>query len=406
MGVLVGKKIVGESRAKVVYCPSTLAALRMVKSRGGTGVLLRTAGSTRWVRISIGETDFYPGAVTSDVEQYIAFRDYCHEIGIGARSIQAMSFYMLRAGLAGYFDVDDGEGIPFSMFPSGARMHAIPGIYRDVYQSDITAAYLWGIGTFTPARSFRHLTGYTPPEFVANNPGSWALCVYSYPHRVKFGALPYIGKQGTTLFPTERKKRTREVLLSSFDIRAGLAVGAEIRVSQAWIAEPISVTNPFSAFMHQLWNLREESAFPSVAKQAGNTLWGNFVANGQICHATFLPGKRPRITAMPYRPQLCPPVGYGVLGKLRSRLYIEGVNSGTVHAHTDGAISAHNPVADIRGCGNWRLASRFAEVEILTASWYRTVTTEGEIRYKLAGRPDTGERAARAFARFREREIG
>lgn len=367
--------------------------------------MLRTAGSTRWVKISIGETDYYPGAVTGEVDQYIAFRDYCHEIGIGARSIQAMSFYLLRAGLAGYFDVDDGTGIPWGMFPSGARMHAFPGVYRNVYQSDITAAYLWGIGTYTPARSFRHLTGYTPPEYVADHPGSWGLGIYSYPRRVRFGPLPYIGKQGTTLFPTERKKRTNEVLLSSFDIRAGLAMGADIRLSQSWIADPLPVSNPFSSFMHEIWGLRESSAFPAVAKQAGNTLWGNFVANGQICHATFVPGKPPRVIPMPYRPQLCPPIGYGVLARLRSRLFMEGINSGTFHAHTDGAISTLRPPTDIRGCGNWRLSGHFLEVEILTPSWYRTVSSEGEIRYKLAGRTDVGERARRAFARFREREL-
>lgn len=395
-------KLTGEVRPRIVYSRSALPCLRLARKQGGEALLLRTAGSTRWVKFTIGGVDYYPSCATDNAAQVIAFRDHCYDRGISARSIQAMAFYLMRSTLAGYFDVHTGTGIPFHLFPSGPRTHAIPGLYRDVYQADITAAYLWGIGRFTPAKAWRECKA-TATE-VASVPGSWALCRYVYPRRVRMGAMPYLSHSGTTIFPEERKRWTGDVLLSSEDIRCGIASGSLIRIRKAWMAIPTAF-EPFAAFLWEIWRMRESGEFPALAKQAGNTLWGSFVASGNLAGATFRPDGSHRIHEIPPRDSLCRPIGFGVLAKLRARLFMELIGTETIHAHTDGAISTRCIVSDIRAPGNIRMVSRFAEAEILTPSWYRTVSEDGTTAYKLAGRPEKGERAAKSFRNFREKML-
>lgn len=311
-----------------------------------------------------------------------------------------MSFDVMRNTLGGYFDCADGSEIPFFMLPTGARMHAKPGVYRGVYQSDITAAYLWGIGRFTPAKSF--VSRPIRAKDLVRYPGSFALAQFrnNLPRRT-FGPLPYISSGGTTVFPTG-KDWSSLTLLSERDIYCGLCMGTEFRLRKAWIAEP-GIFQPFSPFMWEVWRMRESSAFPDVAKQVGNTLWGSFVASGKLNKAVFTPGKTNLVTPIPPRAQLCAPIGYSVLGELRSRLYMEGISSGTVHAHTDGVIGPRPLGSDNREPGEWRTTEHLQEVEVLTPSWYRTVDDMGEIHYKIAGRPETGDQAAAIFSKFRER---
>lgn len=395
-------EIVGEDGG-ILYCDHTSHPLKMVRKMGGYGVMVYTSGSTRWTRFHIAGTDVFPGTVCRDVGQLIAFRDYCLDLGIHASSIPSMASCIMRNTLPGAFNVAEGWEIPFDYFPNGARIHAVPGYYKNMIQSDITAAYLWGLGTFTPARDF-HYTRKCSAQTVADNPGSFAVVEFYSDREHLWGAMPQLSEEGTTFFPARFSLRSRVcATLSSFDIECGIAAGYEMKVRRAWVANP-TVATPFSAFMWEMWKQRESSEFPAVAKQAGNTLWGSFCANPITALVKFRPGSRPRIQRMPPRDALCLPIGYSIAAKLRSRLYTDTLGRGAVQAHTDGIISYWGRVDNERKPGAWRIAETFDEIEVLTGSWYRT-RTNGRDTYKLAGRPECGERAAKMFARQRERVI-
>lgn len=393
----------GEPGARVIYCTSALPALKLARKMGGRAIISRTAGSTRWVAFEIGEAKYYPGVYTSDVSQIIAWRDYCHDNGIAARSVQAMAFYLMRSTLAGWFEVSKGWEIPFFLFPTGARMQAVPGLYRNVIQSDIRSAYLWGIGRFTPGGSFRKVKA--SPESIVDEPGAWALVRYRNPSRDSWGAIPEMSESGSTIFPTNTPHWSSAILLSSYDIACGIASGARFRVQSSWVPNR-GVSEPFREFMIEICRQRKTSPFPEVAKQAGNTLWGNFCASSKQAVVIFGKGGRHKIHTIPRRKPLCLPIGYSIIGLLRSRLYLEGIGSTTIHAHTDGVIS---PYAVPEGNGNpgeWRESGTFAEVEVISPSWYRTVGHDGEVTYKTAGRNERGERAAKLFAHHRDRLYG
>ena len=396
--------ISGESKPQIVYCNSSLPALRIAREKGGSGVLSKSPSSSTWLRFQVGNTNYYPGTL-GDAKQLIAFRDYCHDLGIAARSIPAMAFYVMRWTLGGAFTVDTGDEIPWELFPTGARMHAQEGVYQNVYQSDIRAAYLWGIRRLSPVREFRP-SNYAEHRDVSSlfsdNPGGFFLVSIRLPQQSKWGICPMLSDEGATIYPSIHNHWTDRYLLQGADLSLAMAVGARVKIHRGWI--PVSrVTEPFRAFAILAYDLRS-SDFPDVAKQVGNTLWGSFVASGDLSKVTFSPGgRRHKIEPLPDRKKLCPPIGYSVVSALRSRLAIEGLGSATVHAHTDGVISPFS-IETENEMGGWR-TEKYSEVEILSPSWYKTVSLDGEIVYRTAGRKGADGRISRIFAQQRERML-
>jgi hypothetical protein len=345
-----------------------------------------------------------PGITTDDIEEIIGWRDYCYEIGISARSIQSMAFYLMRQSLAGYFKVSRGRELPWHRFPTGARMQARSGIYENVIQSDIRAAYLWGIGRLTPASVFSQSGRRLHPETIAETPGAFALVKYRYPFTASWGSVPDFSDNGTTIFPEIKSDWGDPILLSSSDIYCGLAAGARFRILKSWLPA-YAPTEPFSSFMHEVYKLREK--FPNIAKQAGNTLWGSFCASSELSLVRFNAGTgHHKATKIPARTMLAAPIGYTVISALRSRLFMEGIGGTTIHAHTDGIISPRPvPFLDPNTIGGWRIAGRYRLVEILSPSWYRLIGENGEESYRMAGRADSGRTAARIFAHNRDKVL-
>lgn len=401
--------ISGESGARILYCQSASPALRFVRKFGGTATVSRTRGSTRWVRFESGGVTIYPGSYCSDSEEVIAWRDYCHAIGIPSASVAAMAQRLMRTTIAGYFDIHDGDGIPWRLFPPGPRMHALPGLYRDVAQADIRAAYLWSIGELSPPVYYEQV-GHRQrvrPSTLISYPGSWAEVSYRLNHHFRFGPIAHIREDGTTSFPRIEGQWSAPVLVSSFDLENILRHqdrAADIRIRRAWIATK-TVPRPFYAFMCLITELRKQ--FPSMAKQAGNTLWGTFGASTDLSEVTFSPmSHRHTVRNLPPRPPLSIPVAALTLARLRARTIEVSRWTHTVHIHTDGYMTISSDVYPQSPDGNpgeWRLANKFREVEILSPSWYRYIGEDGVEGFKLAGRPETGERARRIFSHYRDR---
>jgi hypothetical protein len=215
-----------------------------------------------------------------------------------------------------------------------------------------------------------------------------------------------MGEEGTTVFPTLRGQWSNPVILSGYDLAVAMACNIQVRVLRGWVADCVST--PFSAFMHLAFSLRA-SDFPGIAKQAGNTLYGTFGASSNLAMVTFAPGKRGKIRNLPPREALSLPISCSVLSRMRSRLYLEAVGNATIHAHTDGIMVPHANapyhLLSGEGLGKWRIANRFSKVEILTPSWYRTISDYGE-SFKMAGHVDIDhERARRLFGHYRERML-
>ena len=396
--------IEGESSPKLIYCSTAIPALRLAKEQGGKALIIRTRGSTRWVRFQVGETEIIPGVACAEIEQLIAFRDYCKSVGVQAASLQAMGFNLMRYSLAGYFDVDQGGEIPFRLFPPGARVHAQKGIWSNVTQVDLTAAYLWGIGNFSPAQSFSE---YRRIRHTEIQPGSWALIRTRGGGDETHGHIPEISG-GVTVFPTKRNEWSPRILVSSYDLLCA-DKNTEVRIEKVWI--PSTITRPFSPFMHLIGELRE-THFRGVAKQAGNTLWGSFSSQGKSAIIEFTPGGKNKVYPLPSRDPLCLPIGSSVLAMVRSRLYTDGMNNLTFpsvvfHAHTDGFITKTRALKENllgNGIGEWRKIADYEKVEILGGNWYST-SRAGHTRYKLAGRNSTGPAAERLFRHHRERVL-
>jgi hypothetical protein len=406
IGIMRSKGISQEHGANILYCDSPKPALRYVRKYGGSAIISRTRGSTRWIRFDSNGKTIYPGTFCDDLDELIGFRDYCHEIGIPASGIPAMGLRLMRYTLPGYFDIHSGEEIPWEMFPPGARMHCRPGLYKWVAQADITAAYLWSIGQQSPASHFEYLGSSNAGRWRAmrDYPGSWALVRYRYRKEPHFGIIAHLREDGTTGFPNS-KGWHGPVLVSSYDLD-NLAHDADIEIRKSWIATE-TVGQPFRAFMYLIMDLRKK--FPSVAKQAGNSLWGTFGASTDLAHIEYRadsPHKH-RIRNLPPRPAISIPVAALTLSRLRAEMAGVARSPSTIHIHTDGFMTTSLdkfPKNMVGNPGEWRLANYFEEVEILTPSWYRTIDETGEESYKLAGRPSTGTRAKQIFRHNRDKE--
>lgn len=396
--------ITAEAGAQLYYCGGISPALAMARATGGKALILRTRSSTRWLRFQVADDiEILPGIERASFEQLVAWRDYCYSVGVEAGSIQRMAFNLFRYTLPGYFDADIGDKIPFNHFPPGPRLHSKPGVWLNVRQYDITAAYLWGIGRNSPAKSYAEIgriSLHSLPE------DSWALVKYRLPGTMTHGPLPMLSN-GSTIFPTMGRQWSEYVVLHSRDILCGMGAGAEFRIRKAWVPGKMA-PSPFSGFMHLIAELRSRT-FGAIAKQAGNTLWGSFASNANTALVTFTLGGRHSVRPMPPREPLCVPIGYSVLASLRSRLYMDAIDQVlTFQAHTDGFITRSRidpPVKEEAVIGGWRRVADFRSVEILGPTWYKQVHLDGKVTYKLAGRSDSESRAETIFAHHRERLI-
>src|SRR5690349_11754984 len=89
-----------EKGANLLYAVSPLPALRLLRVAGGQATAIRTQGHYRWTSFQWGGGKIIPTGDV-DLEGVVHWRDYCHERGISARSLQGMGFYLLRTTLAG-----------------------------------------------------------------------------------------------------------------------------------------------------------------------------------------------------------------------------------------------------------------------------------------------------------------
>src|ERR1051326_3749700 len=373
---------IDKTTARILYCQSPQSALKFARKHGGTALILRSRSSTKWLKFDICGKTIFPG-VMPDIEQLVTFRDYIHSIGITADSPQAIAFKLLRYTLPGYCDIADGFEIPFERFPPGARLYAKPGIYRYIRQYDITAAYLWGIGTLPTPKGYVTVYRSRLRDLTADD-CSFAAVAYKVPRGLHHGPLPDLSSANTTFYPTV-SEWSRPIVLSCFDIKLGLVMGVDFRIYRAWL--PIGYAHPFDGFMLLIEQIRSKN-FAPLAKQVGNPLWGSFGSSDRTAIVTFHPesNKYP-VHPLPPRPAKSKPVSASVTARLRARLY-EDIGTTTIQANTDGIMRPASAPLKIGngGIGEWRLANEFIEIEILEPSWYRYIRPNGAERYIAAGR--------------------
>ena len=378
----------------ICFADSPQPVLRLARRYGGTATMIRGRGSTRWLRFDVGKTTFIPGVANPQLSEVLALEEFAAKRGVQMSSFPRIAFNLFRATLPGYMEIAVGATMPRDQFPPGARLHARPGVYVDAVSLDLRAAYLWGIGTLRIPAVYS--TDRARLSEIVDCPGAFALVRVKLKREVPYGPVPCFSDAGTTAFPTRRERYTAPVLLSSEDLRLAVMMG-DVRVEKAWTGNRF--VSPFTSFYHLATELREECG--DVGKQVANTLWGVFSTGSAISMVTFRPeDKRYKIRRLPPREPLCFPVAASVLARVRSKVYAEAVGENTVHVHTDGIIATGNVAHISLGSdpGDWRMVGRYPEVEILAPGWYRYVNSEGEERYKVAGRaPGNSEATRRAF---------
>lgn len=388
VGVLKSNGLIdGEDGAKILYCENVVYALRMARKHGGHGIAIRSPEKYRWLRIETCGFTIYPIGQALDLNEAVAFRTYCYERGISARSIQGMGFYLLRQSLPGETRLEEGHTLPTRMFPSGAFTLAVPGVHDNLYQSDIRGAYLHALGKIHHPLSYSEVRRIALSDLAQYDAG-FALVSF----RSRHPYTPKLGSKGATVF--EVSPQWSNVLLSTYDLRIALAMGTDLRLLRAWV--PNGGRRVFSAFLDEMTEARSpDSPMRNIAKLASNSVWGSFVAGSTVKRIDFIPGGVTKTTAMPPRPKLCPPLAFSIIASLRERIIIEGIGTGTVQAHTDGVLS-DRPINTGDSIGDWRVAGEVEQACIVRPACY-SVTTNGETTYKVSGHSGVSERLRQMF---------
>lgn len=365
-----------ERGAKVIYTGSAVHALRAVRKHGGYAFAIKGYGKTRWLSFHYAGLTVYPCSSFLSLQEVSAFRDYCHAFGIKARSLQSMGFYLLRQSLAGSLEIDEGADIPFRRFPAGAFVYSREGIYDNVYQSDIRAAYTSALGSIHPARSFSEVRRISQEE-ISDHLGAFALVNFRISSsRLPFSIVPSLDERGGTTFGAKGWRRT---VLSANDLRLATSVGVRVTVERAWLPS-VTTFRPFSAFLQIVRDARSTCGRP--AKIATNSVWGVFSAGSRIRRYEFRNGQT-RHMDLPARSKICPPLAHSVVSSLRERIVMEGFGRGCLHAHTDGIIATH-PIETGDDIGDWRLSGKYDQACIVRSNCYSLTTGEKTI-YRISG---------------------
>lgn len=378
-----------EKDAQILYSTSALPALRYARFSGGYGTAIRTAGHYRWVSFDVGNRKIYPTG-DIDLEGIVYWRDYCYDKGISARTLQGMGFYLLRSTLAGSMSISEGEEMRLWDFPTSAHLYAREGVYENLYQSDIRAAYLSALVAMNPARHYVRVPRMTLREVQSHGDGVFVRCSYRVSSKLDAARFAALASNGSVA-----RRWGREKLLSANDIRLITALGWDVRISEAWIPGE-SYPRPFAEFGRIVSEIRNDPIMGRTAKLASNTVWGSFSAGSNLVHVTFPGnGRQPKTSVLPPRSKLCQPLAFSVIAHLRERVMIEGMGDETVQAHTDGIISPY-PLDTGKEIGQWRTVGRFDRVDVVRPSCY-AVTVNGETTYKVAGRSGSDDISRRMF---------
>ena len=379
----------GDSNPSVVYATTPLAGIRELRRKGGTATAIKSGGLFKWTSMKTGERTIYPTGELS-AESIIAWRDYCYSRGISARSLQAMGFYLMRQTLAGRMTLDEGITMPMGIFPASPQLYAKEGVYENVYQSDIRAAYLSALVQTDPVKEYVRVGRTSLREALSYDPGAFVRCSYRVGSRFLSDRFTALAENGS---PVRRWGTDR--LLSINDLRLIHLLGWDARISEAWIPAR-TYRKPFSAFGTLIQHLRRDRFLGSVAKIASNTVWGSFNAGSGIYHLVF-PGNgaKPKTVQLPPRNKLCQPLAFSIIATLRERLCVEGMGEGTVQAHTDGIIASF-PLSGGEEIGEWRTVGFFDRVDVVRPGCY-ALTVNGQTTYKLAGHSGSDERYRQMF---------
>lgn len=382
--------------AKVVYASSPMYPLRVAKRIGGKGFLIGNRSTKRWTRFDFPGFSVFPGVESPSLEGLIALRDASYAEGISAASLQKMAFFLCRSTLPGFVKIAENESdIPLGELPLGARLYDRPGVYKSLASYDIRGAYLWGISTLPVPATLSRVRRIRPEELCSERVGFVRATVWLKAFPV--GPIPVL-QDGRTIFP-EKPERVR-VFLTLDDFRLSRELGIRSSIEEAWIGGNISY--PFSAFGSLMGEWRTDPVMGGMAKQMANTLWGSFGSSGSLYEAKISPhSPRIRTTKLPDRKPRSLTIAGSVIGRLRAKVYREGIGSATVHVHTDGLMTTDPGIVTGSDVGDWRFTGERREVEILAPGWYAFDAPDGRI-YKTAGRALTQKSAQRLFARKRE----
>jgi len=365
-----------EKGATTIYTGSAVHALRAIRKHGGYAHAIKGQGKTRWLSFHYQGMDVYPVSSWLSLREVVDFRDYCHSYGIGAKSLQAMGFYLLRYSLAGSLDLDEGRDIPFEHFPAGAFTYSQEGVFDNVYQSDIRAAYTSALAAMRPARTYVPTRRIHATE-VSQHDGSFALVGFRVTSRHSdFGILPSLDTEGATTFGAKGWRRS---ILSANDIRLALSVGIPVTVEKAWIPSHFPAL-PFQPFLSLVRDAREKCG--RAAKIATNSVWGVFTAGAQVRRYEFQ-NRRIRYRDLPSRAKICQPLAFSVVAHLRERIIMEGFGTGCVQAHTDGVLASY-PVETGTEIGDWQVRGQYDKAVVVRPTCY-SVTRNGETTYKVSG---------------------
>src|ERR1044072_7283799 len=282
----------------VVYAATPLAAIRELRRNGGIATAIKSGGVFKWTSMQAEGRIIYPtGNLSAD--SVIAWRDYCYSRGISARSLQAMGFYLMRQTLAGRMTLDEGVTMPMGIFPASPQLYAREGVYEDVYQSDIRAAYLSALVGFSPVKEYTRVSRISLREALSYDPGTFIRCTYRVGSRILSNRFPILSSNGV---PVRRWGRDRLITIN--DLRLIYLLGWDARIAEAWIPTK-TYFQPFASFGQLIENLRRDRYLGSVAKIASNTVWGSFNAGSKVFKLIF-PGRgaQPKTFQLPLRSKL------------------------------------------------------------------------------------------------------
>jgi hypothetical protein len=173
------------------------------------------------------------------------------------------------------------------------------------------------------------------------------------------------------------------------EIRAAESAGCDIVVKDWW--EPLGAQPIFVEWWQLILEGRRTLSKDAqkLLKWGANTLWGKFASNGRMQEIHY---DGQRIQRHRLQHQVFPrgaAIAGMVAGKIRSRLYVEGIQPFApvvLSCHTDGVFLPKGIDVSPNGGapGSWRVKKECEELILIDAQTYRYISG-GEVHYIMAG---------------------
>jgi hypothetical protein len=354
--------------------------------------------------VYISNSNGFPEDKEKALSAYMDWRDWVEEYGGSAYgTIAAASKSIWRATLTENFE-SPYRGIRAVPFPLGGRLvpcketHSV--FTGEFIQWDLSSAYarkLGGLQFGGKGSRWVELKDDSSADYLTENGYLIYIQAMVWVPRMRFGPLPLRRHTYSPFSRTPIQYRTNWQCHGTWtheEVKQARAVGCTVRVEKIWMHIPTGKRLYFQEWWNAIQDGREhlDGFAKSIAKQTGNSLWGQFAMRKRTRKIRWRTeeGRResrvitPRLSKLPQSPELADQLA----GKIRAELFELMTSAGELlmQGNIDGAwVEYRDGWLPPEG---WRIKHRTPLLQFIDESNYRFWNEDDQDwQYVMAGVP-------------------